>query len=169
MAVTGRAALVLNVEERGSADTGLQSALNAIAANFPAWSIASGTAAGQADKVFADTRTLAASGTEDLDLAGGLTNLLGTVVFAKIKLLFIYAAPANTNSVQATRTTTSGVTGPFMADGDGVSLSPGAMFLWVSPTTGATVTGTTDDTLTITNSAGGTGVDYTIIVIGTSV
>ncbi len=167
MALTGQLAVGLSLRETASADSGLQSAFNDIAANFPAWTIANGTAAGQATKVFADTRTLAASTPEDLDLSGALTNLLGTVVFTTIKAIFVYAAAANTNSVQVTRTVTTGVNTPFMADGDGVSLSPGAMFLWASPTTGGAVTNSTDDTLTVTNSAGSTSVDYTIIIIGT--
>lgn len=167
MAVTGTLGLNFNLRETATA-AGVQSAINDIEANFPGWTIASGTGAGMADKVYGATRTLAASGTEDLDLSGALTNQLGTVVFVKIKAIFVYAAAANTNSVQVTRTATTGVNSPFLADGDGISLSPGAMFLWASPTTGGTVTNATDDTLTVTNSAGGTGVDYTIIIVGTS-
>jgi hypothetical protein len=39
--------------------------------------------------------------------------------------------------------------------------------MYGSPTTGIAITPTTDDTLTFTNSAGGSSVDYTVIMVGT--
>lgn len=62
--------------------------------------LASGTGANQADLIFHDTRTLAASNSEDLDLAGGLVDAFGnTLTFARIKALVFAAAAANTNNV----------------------------------------------------------------------
>ena len=63
--------------------------------------LASGTAAGQADRIFSDTRTLAASANEDLDLAGGgLTDAFGAALtFVKVKGMLIVAAAGNTNNV----------------------------------------------------------------------
>ena len=59
-----------------------------------------GTGAGQAKDVFFDRRTLAASGSEDLDLAGGITNAFGaTITFTKIRALAIKAAATNANNV----------------------------------------------------------------------
>lgn len=133
--------------------------------------LASGTAAGQADRCFADTRTLAASGTESLDLAGSLTDAYGaTITFAKLKLVLVVAAAGNTNDVQVTRPASNGVP-LFIAAGDGIALKPGGIFLWAAgqaDAAGFTVTAGTGDLLTITNSAGTTGVDYSIIVLGTS-
>ena len=43
----------------------------------PAVNLTDGTGANQAKAVFADERTLAASATENLDLAGGLTDAFG--------------------------------------------------------------------------------------------
>lgn len=129
--------------------------------------LSNGTATGNASQVWRDTRTLTASATESLDFAGGLTNAFGvTLTFVRIKFVYIKAAAANTNDVQVTRVATTGIP-LFMADGDGIALGPGEWFCYGSPTTGKAVTATTDDTLTFTNSAGSTSVDYSIVVIGT--
>lgn len=126
-----------------------------------------GTGANNVNNIFSDTRTLSASANEDLDLAGGLANALGTTLtFTKIKFLHIKAAAGNTNNVQITRKTDTGV--PFLlADGDGFALTPGAEVTFVWPdANGIAVTGATDDIINVANSAGGTSVTYTIIVGG---
>ena len=46
--------------------------------------ITSGTGANQADLLFHDTRTIAASANDDLDLAGSLTDSLGKLTCNKI-------------------------------------------------------------------------------------
>src|SRR5690348_4579425 len=59
-----------------------------------------GTSSGQVSKVFTDQRTIAASGSENLDLAGSLTDALGaTLTFAVVKAIWIKADPGNTNNV----------------------------------------------------------------------
>lgn len=134
--------------------------------NFP-WT--TGTGANQADKQYSAERTLAASGTENIDLAGALTDAFGVALtFVKIKSVLVKADAANTNSVQFTRPASNGVP-IFMAAGDGISLLPGAAIMWISPNaTGVPVTAGTGDLLTFTNSAGGTGVTYRLTIIGTS-
>lgn len=127
-----------------------------------------GTAAAMADRVFTDTRTLAASGTENLDLAGTLTDAFGaTLTFATIKAVIIKAADGNTNSVQVTRPASNGVA-LFMAAGDGIALAAGYCFAWFGSGTGISVTAGTGDLLTVTNSAAGTSVSYSVVIIGTS-
>jgi hypothetical protein len=128
---------------------------------------ADGAGEDQANLLFADTRTIAASGNEDIDLAGSLTGLLGTaVVFARIKAVIIVAAEGNTNNVQVTRPASNGVP-LFIAAGDGISLAPGDWSLWASGTAaGKAVTGGTGDLLNIANSSGGSSVTYDIIVLG---
>ena len=132
------------------------------------YTLTDGTGANQAKQIFTDTRTLTASATENLDLAAALVNAFGvTLTFTKVKAIFIKADAANTNSVQVTRPATNGVP-LFMAAGDGIALTPGAMFSAVFPdANGVAVTAGTGDLLTITNSAGGTAVTYTVIIIGT--
>lgn len=149
------------------------SALDLGTASFPlsllsSISLTDGADASEADRIFSDTRTLAASATEDLDLSGALTNAYGTVIFARIKAVFITAASGNTNDVQLTRPASNGVP-LFLAAGDGLSVRPGGLFLWAcSDATGVAVTAGTGDLLTLTNSAGSTSVTYSIVIIGAS-
>lgn len=155
-------------------DANLTSALDLVTVSSPL-SIAdrtrltSGTGLAAADMQWSDTRTLAASGTEDLDLAGSLTGPLGTTLtFARIKLIYVTALAANTNDVQITRPAANGVP-LFLAASDGLAVKPGGGFLWHAPNAaGVAVTAATGDLLTITNSAGTTGVTYSIVVIGAS-
>lgn len=129
--------------------------------------LSDGTGADQFKKVFTDIRTLTASATENLDLAGGLTDPFGaTITFTKIKAITILAAAANTNSVQVTRPSSNGLP-LFMAASDGIALTPGASMTVVFPdANGIAVTAGTGDILTVTNSAGGTSVSYTVIIAG---
>lgn len=131
--------------------------------------ISTGTGANQADMMWHDTRTLTASATENLDLAGSLTNAFGvTQTFARIKAVIVAAAAGNTNNVNVIREGTNGVP-LFLAAGDGIPVRPGGLFAWVAPdATAVAVTGGTGDLLTVTNSAGSTSVTYSIIVIGAS-
>lgn len=131
-------------------------------------SLTDGTTAGKADRVFTDKRTLAASATEDLDLAGVLTDAFGaTITFATIKAVIIRALAANTNAVNVTRPASNGIA-LFLAAGDGIALKPGYAFAWFGSGAGVTVTADTGDLLTLTNAAGSTSVTYEIVVIGTS-
>lgn len=128
-----------------------------------------GAGANAVNRLFTDTRTLTASATEDLDLAGVLTDSFGqTLTFARVKYIVIKAAAANTNSVQITRPASNGLV-LFMAASDGISLAPGEVFVWVSPgAAGKAVTASTGDLLTITNSAGSTSVVYDVIIGGSA-
>jgi len=131
--------------------------------------MANGDAANQASVVWSDTRTLAASGTEDLDLAGGgLTDPFG-VAFApaKIRALIVSAASTNTNNVVVGN---KAAQVPYLgAVTESVAILPGGMVVLTAPAlAGIPVTATTGDLITVTNSAGGTGVTYSIIILGTA-
>lgn len=127
-----------------------------------------GTTSGKADRVFADTRTLTASATENLDLAGTLLDFFGaTLTFVTIKAIIIKAAAANTNDVQISRPASNGLP-VFLAAGDAIPVKPGGIFAWTAPGTGVTVTPATGDLLTATNGGAGTSVTYDVIIIGTS-
>lgn len=132
--------------------------------------LTSGTGANQADMLWHDTRTVAASSTDSLDLVGTLVNGLGdTQTFARVKGLLVAAAAANTNNCNVTSDGTAGVPGLFLALGDGVVVRPGGLFLWTaSDATGAVVTATTGDLLKVANSGAGTSVAYDVVIIGAS-
>lgn len=128
---------------------------------------ADGVGVNQANLLFHDQRTLAASATEDLDLAGALTDVYGqTVSFARIKAVIVVAASGNTNNVNVTRPASNGVP-LFLAASDGIAVLPGGVFLWAAPSAaGVAVTGGTGDLLTLTNSAAGSSVTYDIYILG---
>jgi len=135
-----------------------------------ALSFIAGTAADdEANILFSDTRTLAASATEDLDLAGVLANAFGaTITAAEIVAIFFSAADGNTNSVNVTRPAANGFIGPFLAAGDGVAIKPGEWQFFASDS-GWAVTAATGDLLTVTNSAAGTSVTYDVLILGRTV
>ena len=132
--------------------------------------LATGTAAGKADRLFSDRRTLAASATEDLDLSGSLLDALGgAATFARVKGLFISAASTNTNNVIVGAGTNPWITA--LNSTGTVTLRPGASIGLFSGDTDATayaVTAGTGDVLKIANSGSGTSVTYEVVIIGSS-
>lgn len=137
-------------------------------ANSSNFALTDGTGANQAKSLFSDTRTLAASGTENLDLAGVLVDAFGaTISFTKIKALIIKASAANTNDVVVGGHATAACFSFFNAATDKIRVKPGGMIALVAPdANGYAVTAATADLLMITNSAAGTGVTYDVIIIG---
>ncbi|MEO6081925.1 MAG: hypothetical protein ABIQ18_02335 [Umezawaea sp.] len=134
------------------------------------WPLLNGVGASQADRIVADNRTIAASGTDTLDLnGGGLLDLLNVAtVFAKIRAVLIVAAATNTNNVVLTRPAANGVP-LFSAAGDALPIKPGGMNLWIAPDiAGVAVTAGTGDLIDIVNSGAGTAVVYDLVIIGTS-
>jgi len=133
--------------------------------------LGNGTGAGNADRLFADRRTLAASATEDLDLAGVLLDAFGAAVtFARIKGLIIAAAVGNTNNVVVGAAASNPWATLLSATGT-VTLRPGAFIAVGTAATDATgyaVTAATADLLKIANSGAGTSVTYDIHIIGAS-
>jgi hypothetical protein len=132
------------------------------------FTFADGAGLNQAQQIFSDTRTLAASAAENLDLAGVLTNVFGsTLTFTKIKGLIICASDANTNDVVVGGHATAALAALFGDVTDTIKVKPGGMFALVAPAAaGYAVVATTGDMLTVTNSAGTTGVTYDIIILG---
>ncbi|GAB2731790.1 hypothetical protein [Streptomyces bullii] len=133
--------------------------------------LGSGTGAGKADKVYQARRTIAASGTDDLDLAGVLTDAFGaSITFARVKGLFIAASAANTNNVVIGNAATNAWATLLNATGT-VTLRPGAVLAAIAgsadPTTYG-VTASTGDILRLANSAGGSTVTYDICIVGAS-
>lgn len=165
MSLTANLSMIVSGRHTNALDLGT------VAAPFSlslALALAEGTGADQADRVFHDRRTLAASATEDLDLAGVLVDGFGAVItFAKVKAVVLVAAAGNANDVHLTRPATNGVP-IFLAASDGLAIKPGGAFAWCCPGTGVVVTPATGDLLTLTNGGAGTAVTYDIVIIGTS-
>ncbi|NUP24011.1 MAG: hypothetical protein HOZ81_49750 [Streptomyces sp.] len=132
-------------------------------------SLAQGTGAGQADMIFSDQFTIAASATQALDLAGSLAGPLGgTLTFARIKMILVFAASGNTNNVNLVMPASNG-TPLFLAAGDGIAVKPGGAFIWFDPSAaGVAVTAGTGDLLNLVNSAAGTPVTADVVIVGAS-
>ncbi|MDP3853622.1 hypothetical protein [Phenylobacterium sp.] len=127
-----------------------------------------GVGAGQANLMFADTRSIAASSNDDIDLAGALTDPLGEdASFARIKAILVVASANNTNDVVIGGAATNTFVGPFGASTHKVALPPGGVMLIAAPTAaGWPVTAATGDLLRIANSGAGSSVSYDLVIVG---
>lgn len=129
-----------------------------------------GTGAGQANSAYWATRTLSASTSEQLDLAGTtLQDAFGqNVSMARIKVLAVAADAGNTNNV-VVGGGSNAVAGLFGATTHTAVIRPGGVICWLcgsGDATGYALTGGTADLLQIANSGSGTSVSYTLAVIG---
>jgi hypothetical protein len=158
--------LHVQAKQTGSADLGTPQILVDIQKQL---AFTPGTAAvGQSNVLFSDTRTLAASATENLDLAGVLADALGaTIAAAEVVAVYFAAASGNTNDVQITRPASNGVP-LFLAAGDGFALGPGD-FTIRTYRNGIAVVAATGDLVTVTNGGAGTPVTYDVVIIGRTV
>jgi hypothetical protein len=126
-----------------------------------------GTGANQANKCWHDQRTLGASASENLDLAGGLNDAFGgAITFTAIKAILIKAAAGNVNNVVIGAAASNAFVGPFGASTHTLHLAPGASVLLLHPGAGWPVTAGTGDILKIANGGAGTSVTYDIALAG---
>lgn len=126
-----------------------------------------GTGNQKINNVWHDERTLAASGSESIDLAGTLTNRFGqAVTFTRVRGIIVRADPANTNDVVIGGAPSNGFVGPFGAAAHTVQVRPGDIFAITNQNLGWLVTAGTGDLLRILNSGAGTSVKYKILLMG---
>lgn len=166
MALNAELRFKLTARQTAPHDFGSRAASIAIEKAFP---FAHGTLANQADLLWSDERTLAASASEDLDLAGELADAFGATISAvELVAIYVEASAANVNDVVIGDATQPvplfGGTNPTL------SVKPGGAFMLVAPgaTGQATIgAGSTDD-LKIANGGSGTSVTYKIAVLARS-
>ena len=130
-------------------------------------SYSDGTAADQAQLVFSDTRPLASSTNESLDLSGALGFALGGVIsFTALKEIIVVAAAANTGDLRVGAADVNGFTGPVGAAAVGMLVAPGGMLNLHNPSAaGWAVTGGTGDLLRVENLVAAAAA-YDIILVG---
>lgn len=164
MALTSRVSVDLAAVLTGTADFGAPSSRVNFAQQLD---LASGTGAGKADKIWTDRRTIAASGSEELDLAGSLTDVFGgTITLATVKALYVKASAANTNSV-VLGAASENAWDTLLGDAGTVTLTPGAVFLVAATAANPWgVTASTADLLKVANSSSGSSVTYDIAIVG---
>lgn len=134
----------------------------------PTIKLDTGTGANQIDRIWADTRTLTASSSEDLDLAGSLVDAIGqAVTFARVKAILIRPAAANTNNVIVGGASSNQFLTWVGGATHTVTVRPGGLFALCAPdATAYAVTAGTGDLLKIANSSSGTSVTYDIVILG---
>jgi hypothetical protein len=129
-------------------------------------SLVFGSATTLVDQIFTDTRTIATSTTDSIDLVGGLTNKFGvTINFAKIKAVIVV-----NKSTDATCILTIGNSTAVLWRGAAAhteTLVIGATSYHAN-LTGWAVVGGASDILDIVNASATAVASYDIIVIGTS-
>ena len=131
--------------------------------------LTNGTAVNTADLFWSDQRSVATGTPDDLDLAGGLTDLYGnTLTFARIKGIYIH----NTSTTAAEILSVGGdATAAFVNwvdnSSDVINVGPdGVMFLYTPSAAGYAVTATTGDILQVASDSG--TITYNIVLIGAS-
>jgi hypothetical protein len=132
-----------------------------------ALALAHGTGAGQADKLFLDSRLITGAVADSLDMSGALLDPLGDpFILARVKGILLYAFAENPNPIELTRPA-AGV--PFMkAAGDALIVRPGGLItLWATDATGYVVTSTTADIIDVVNTVGGNA-NYDVAIVGAS-
>lgn len=165
MALTGNLRVSVNTDLTSTLDKGTATSSESINISM---AITNGTGASQGNQVFSDTRTLSASSNEELDLAGSLSNGLGsTVTFTRIIALVVEADADNGDTISVGGAAANGWETWVGATGDLVKVRPGgALVLKASDATGYAVTAGTGDLLKITNDDSAAAGSYTIYLIG---
>lgn len=130
--------------------------------------LVSGTGSGQANKSFHDTRTLTSGGSEELDLAGGLTDAFGqTIALATVKVLFI-RNKSSSRTLAVGGSASNGFSSWVGVASDTVKVPPSGALLLIAPGAGYSVVSGTGDLLKIANNTG-SSCEYDIIIIGATV
>jgi hypothetical protein len=131
-----------------------------------------GVGAGQADRAYIQSHTLAGSANIDLDLTGVLLDVFGDACnFVKVKAIAVFADAGNTNNVVVGAAAATVFVGPFGGSTHTIAVKPGGVFSIVcgaTESTGWAVGAGSTDLLRFTNSAGGTNVTFVVCLVGTS-
>jgi hypothetical protein len=143
-------------------------------------SLLDGTTDDKIDLVWSDTRTLANATSEDLDLAGGVTDIFGnTLTFVEVSHMFFFNHKTVAGDYFRIGPTASngwlGAGTPFLGVNDRTIVRPSVIvggvtypgFAWWSAPGGYLVTAGSGDSLTVSNS-GATSSNYSLIILGRS-
>lgn len=130
-------------------------------------SFLSGSGAGQVNKIYSDSFSVAQSVNTDLDLAGSLTGVYGTVVFTAIKGILVVAGTNTGLGNLVVGNVTNGIVAPFGAATHSVAVAPGGIFAIANPSAaGFAITAGTADLLRIATAATAGTYTFDVVVIG---
>lgn len=168
MSVTGTIRVVPQLNEINVQD--LATVTNPILKEYLTAFLTAGTGNNQANRIFADQRTLGATLNEDLDLNGAtLKDAFGnSLAFLKMKSVLFYGAIANPADMVIGNAAANGWLGMVGGATHTITLAPGGTVFWSAPIAGKPVTAATADLLRVTAGAGGNHT-YDILLVGTDV
>ena len=150
MTLSARLNAALSFTQTGAPDLGSSKSEQALSISK---TIADGTGNSQANIGFTDSRTLATNTSEDIDLAGALSDAFGaTIAAAEIVAILIESDSANTTNLTIGAATAEAQLF-FGAAGDTAVIKPGGFLMAYAPA-GWAITATTADALKIANAAG---------------
>lgn len=131
-------------------------------------SIANGTGEDEANAIYIDDFSIAASGTLDIDLSGSLEDAHGNVLaFTAIKEILLTAGAANVNDVVLGNGGANSFLGPLGAAAHTLALKPGQRAgLTNYSAAGWPVAAGTGDILRVANGSSGSAVTGTITIVG---
>ena len=166
--LSGILSINASITHTGASDT--STLTDAITGAVKSWTIANGTGANQANMIWHDQRTLAASTSEDLDLSGVLTDSFGvSVALARVKAIIVSAAAANGGLIQVGGAAGNQFVNWVANASDIIQIRAGGFMLLAAPdATAYAVTATTGDLLKIANTDGAAAGTYDIYIIGAS-
>lgn len=164
MALSGR--IALNIESTVTNPLDLSSPLDPLRYAI-SQVVSDGADANEASMHWHDSRQLLASGTDDIDLAGGITNAFGaTITFARVKSILVRNKGTTAAAITVGPSPTNGVAN-FLGTND--RLPAGAwMAMGLFDATGWVITAGSADRIRVTNTSGSLTQEYEIIVIGSS-
>jgi hypothetical protein len=132
------------------------------------FSLTDGSGTNEANRIFHDERTIAASSNDDIDLAGVLIDIFGaTLTLARVKVMIVKSDIGNANTLAVGAAASNTWVGPFGGATHTTVVRPGGLHVSVAPdATGWPVTAGTGDQLRIANGGAGSSVTYKIGLIG---
>lgn len=134
-------------------------------------SLATGTAADQADRLYVAQVTIAASGTLNLDLAGALTDVFGnSITFARVKAFFLVPAEGNLASEVSVGGHATAAAPLWFSDATDKEKvhKTGVCFHYRADATAWPVTATTADMLSVINLDATNAATLNVAIVGCS-
>jgi len=130
--------------------------------------LATGTGNNQADQAFSDQYTISASSTQVVDLGAAVSNINQTLVFSKVKAIFLKlaAGASDQSTVSLAPNGTEGFADWLAGTTPALKVGPGGILLVTHPKEGWAVAEDTDDKLLITNDDSTNAATVDIVVIG---
>lgn len=122
-------------------------------------------AAGLADTMLTVDIDLAASASQTLNLTTGLDAFGVATALTELQAVYLQADASNTNNIVFGDAATHPWEGPFDTATDTISVKPGGVMVLADPL-GWAVVGNTSDQIKLANSAAGSAVTGTLVLVG---